>query len=68
MRYTSPFGRAIHPDNSGFGRIPDVPEYDCMGDFHDDYCKNCDDYEKCKSAEYIDDWERFANENSTDTE
>ena len=55
MRYTSPFGRAIHPDNSGFGRIPDVPEFECTGNFDEEYCKWCDDYEGCKATEK--DWE-----------
>lgn len=46
-----------------FGCVPDPPEpWECNGVFDENICSLCSDYEKCKDAEYIDDWEKLANE------
>lgn len=49
-----------------FGRTPSVPEYECSGDFSEDLCKWCDDYEKCRDAEYIDCWDKLEKESEDD--
>ncbi len=53
-----PFGTGKH----NFGYIPPAPEYDCSGDFDEDDCKFCCYYDQCKDAEYIDVWEKLAEE------
>lgn len=39
---------------SAVGRIPDAPELECDGEFREDYCYGCTEYEDCKreSEEY----------------
>ena len=42
----------IRPFSWGhFGVTPEVPEYECSGDFYEDLCKNCSEYEKCRKLE-----------------
>ena len=45
-----------------FKGMPDVPENECSGVFDAESCYWCSDYDRCKDAEYIDDWEKLAEE------
>lgn len=44
---------------SAVGRIPDVPELECDGDFREDLCDGCPEYEECKKE-----WEGELNDNT----
>ena len=57
----------IRPFSWGnFRGMPDVPEFECSGDFDEDACCWCSEYDRCKDAEYVDDWEKYAKENEDD--
>ena len=35
---------------SAVGRIPDAPELECDGDFREDLCDGCPEYDECKKG------------------